>query len=155
MRNRCFSQKGGRQGPNRTHSHRALVSCVTMWYTNDPLQNIALLSPFKLTVIIEYRFHIGMSPLYFRGLLHYLIQIHPLNILETHCESAFHQSLKAGVTLYKLQECLLNTDDRQRYPYWWPALTQPCAGVQPPGLRGQTTRPQHRETAPRLWTLHP
>ena len=50
MRNRCFSQKGGRQGPNRTASERALVSCVKMWYTNGPLQNIALLSPFKLTV---------------------------------------------------------------------------------------------------------
>ena len=51
MRNRCFSQKGQRQGPNRTASQRALVSCVTMWYTNGLGQNIALLSPFKLTVL--------------------------------------------------------------------------------------------------------
>ena len=65
--------------------------------------------------IIEYRFHIGTSPLYFRGLplrsstslqsaivgysccllsvvlfIYYLLQIHPINILETHCESAFN-----------------------------------------------------------------
>ena len=50
MRNRCFSQKGQRQGPNRAASQRALWSCVKMWYTNMPGMNIALLFPFRLTV---------------------------------------------------------------------------------------------------------
>ena len=52
MRNRCFSQKGQRQGPNRAASQRALWLCVKMWYTNGLVQNIALLFPFRLTVDI-------------------------------------------------------------------------------------------------------
>ena len=72
MRNRCFSQKGGRQGPNRTASERALVSCVKMWYTNGPLQNIALLSPFKLTV---YRVSQKNGILWKNG--HNYLQTHP------------------------------------------------------------------------------